>query len=377
VGGGGKIVKVVVLGGGYAGMSCLMELARRLPRARRTLVDPDRSHLKVTRLHEALSHPLARFQVPFEKLADRYGFEHRRERVVAGRRNLVRWAERRCVPLSSGDLPFDLLVVAVGARPRPRPAQPGFQGLGDLRRREGRRLVEVMAAGRTGSWVTVAGGGATGLQYLFELRDALRRAGGRCRLRLVDAADRLLPAQPAGFHAYLSQRLDGVGIRYLRRTRLVGGSPGRILLSGPQGQERELPSAHTLVFAGLRGNPALLETNSAGQVVLDGRVLETVFAAGDCSHYAGGGFNGQSAQAAVRKGRHVAACAERISKGLAPVAYDAQELGFFLSMGALDGVGWAGTRRNVVTGLPAYAIREAIEARYELFLAGIDTFQVF
>jgi len=370
-------MRVVVLGGGYAGMSCLMELARLLPDARPTLVDPGLWHLKMTRLHEALSHPLSRFRIPYDQLADRYGFEHRRERVVAGRRNLARWSARGHVSLASGDLKFDVLVVAVGAKARPRPSAAGFYGLGDLRRREGQRLVAQIAAGRPDAWVTVAGGGATGLQYLFELRDALRRAGARCRLRLVDAGDRLLPDQPARFHSYVARRLERSGVRHVRGARLVGGSSGRILVDGQRGRARELPSAHTLVFAGLDGNPLVLDTNSAGQVILDGRTLENVFAAGDCSRYAGGGFNGQSAQAAVRKGRHVAACVDRMGRGLRPKDYRSTELGFFLSMGALDGIGWAGLRSNTVTGVPAYAIREAIEARYELFLAGVDAFRVF
>lgn len=370
-------MRIVVLGGGYAGMSCLLELARRVPEARRTLVDPGRWHLKITRLQEALHRPLARFRIPFDELADRYGFEHRRDRVVAGKRNLTRWSARGGLTLASGELPFDLLIVAVGAKTRRRPPGAGFYGLGDLRHREGRTLIGKIAASRPGAWVTVVGGGATGLQYLFELRDGLRRAGARCRLRLVDAGERLLPAQPAGFHDYVAKRLERTGIRYLRETRLTGGEEGLIRLEGPGGRVREVASAHTLVFAGLCGNPSLLQTTSAGQVVLGDRMLDNVYAAGDCAHYAGGGFNGQSAQAAVRKGRHVAACVDRLSRGLRPGAYRSKELGFFLSMGALDGIGWAGHRRNIVTGLPAYAIREAIEARYELFLAGVDTFQVF
>ncbi len=110
-----------------------------------------------------------------------------------------RWSRRADVvvcPLADGDIRFDVMVVAVGARPRPRPRQPGWLGLADLRRRDGRRQIRALADMRGRPWVTVVGGGATGLQYLFELNDALRRAGARCRLRLVDGGERLLPALP-------------------------------------------------------------------------------------------------------------------------------------------------------------------------------------
>lgn len=369
-------MNIVVVGGGYAGMSCLMELARRLPDARRILVDPGLYHLQQTRLHEALNHGLDRYRIPFADLGHRYDFIHRRARPRLGPQALVEAGRRRRLTLADGAVRFDVMVVAVGARPRPRPRQPGWLGLADLRRRDGRRQIRALADMRGRPWVTVVGGGATGLQYLFELNDALRRAGARCRLRLVDGGERLLPALPATFHDYVVRRLQQSGIDYLRQTRLVDADDRGMKIETADGRARHLSSARSFMFAGLRGNPTLLKTNAAGQVLVDAAPLERVFAAGDCSHYAGRGLNGASAQAAVRKGRHVAAAIQQlIARRRLPV-YGARELGFFLSMGTFDGIGWMGTRRAVVTGLPAFAVREAIEARYELFLAGIDTFQV-
>ncbi len=369
-------MNIVVVGGGYAGMSCLMELARRLPDARRILVDPGRYHLQQTRLHEALNHGLDRYRIPFADLARRYDFVHRRARPRLGPQTLVEAARRRRLTLAEGDIRFDVMVVAVGARPRPRPRLPGWLGLADLRQRDGRRQIQALAAMRGRPWVTVVGGGATGLQYLFELNDALRRAGARCRLQLVDGGERLLPALPATFHDYVVRRLRQNGIDYLRQTRWVDADDRGMKVETADGRSRHLRSARSLMFAGLRGNPTMLQTNAAGQVLADGAPLERVFAAGDCSHYAGRGLNGASAQAAVRKGRHVAAAIKQLSARRRLPVYGARELGFFLSMGTFDGIGWVGTRRGIVTGLPAFAVREAIEARYELFLAGIDTFQV-
>ena len=127
---------------------------------------------------------------------------------------------------------------------------------------------------------------------------------------------------------------------------------------------------------GLRGNPAFLSADACGRLLLRGQPNERVFVAGDCSDYSGAGLNSKSAQAAVRKGRHVASVIRRLETGRKPGCYSAQELGFFLSMGTLDGIGWMGTRSGVVTGLPAFAIREAIEARYDLFVAGLDAYRI-
>ncbi|MGB5542884.1 MAG: FAD-dependent oxidoreductase [Gammaproteobacteria bacterium] len=369
-------MRIVIVGGGYAGMSCLMDLARRLPETQRTLVDPGEHHLQLTRLHEALNHGLDRYRIPFARLGERYGFVHRRSGPALSSKALAEARRRGCLALPEGDIPFDALVVAVGARPRPRPRHAGWSGLADLRRRDGRTVVEGMAALNRRAWVTVVGGGATGLQYLFELKDALRRAGARCRVRLVDGGERLLPGLPQAFHDYLERRIEQSGIQYLRQTRFESVDDDGLHVIDSNGRRRSLASACGLVFAGMRGNPQVLQTDASGQVLADGKILSGIFAAGDCSHYAGKGLNSASAQAAVRKGRHVAAALRRMGEGRKLPAYAARELGFFLSMGTLDGIGWMGRPRGIVTGVPAFALREALEARYELFLSGIDTFQV-
>jgi NADH dehydrogenase len=371
-------MKVVVLGGGYAGLSCLLALADRLPQSERVLVDPGRHHLKLTRLQEALRRPLDDLRVPFDELSRQFGFRHIAARPPVGSRALARYAEERRLVHGDLDERFDVLVVAVGARPRPRPRQPGCLGLADLKHMDGRRLLErVLAAeGRRRRRITVVGGGATGLQYLFELRDALRREGAGARLTLVDASARLLPEQPRSFHDYVRRRLRQGKITYRPGYLLRDAAPGSILLGSREGDDRVLPSDHTFVFTGLIGNPAFRETAETGQVVLGGEQLPNVFAAGDCSRYRGGGLDTASAQAAVRKGRHVAANIARLTAGRSLRPYGAPELGFFLSLGMLDGIGWMGDPRAVVTGVAAFAVREAIEARYELFVKGVDTFQV-
>lgn len=369
-------MRIVVLGGGYAGLACLIELHRLLPDSERTLVDPAPDHLKQTHLHQALTTPLDRWRVPFAELGRRYGFEHRQARVSLSHAALARAAESGRLHVGRERLACDALVVAVGARPRPRPRLAHCYGLADLRRHEGQRIVaQIAEAAGHRRRVTVVGGGATGLQYLFELKDALRRAGSSARLRLIDGGDRLLPDEPAVFHDYVARRLEEGGVDYLPRTRLTGVSSDHLVVTGPRGGRRELASLATFVFPGLRGNPMFFETDESGRVLHDDAPLHRVFAAGDCAAYAGPGFDGRTAQAAIRQGLHVAAALARAARGRRLPRYDSAQLGYFLSLGALDAIGWAGAREAVVTGLPAAAIREAIEARYDLFVAGLDAFR--
>ena len=369
-------MKIIVVGGGYAGLACLIELSRRLPESERLLIDPGTHHLKLTRLHEALSTPLDRWRVPFEELSERYGFCHLEARVSLSRAALAQAAETGRLQIGRRRLPCDALVIAVGARSRPRPRLARCYGLADLRQREGRRVIEELAAlPPRRRRITVVGGGATGLQYLFELRDALRRAGSDARLRLIDGGERLLPDLPPAFHEYVRRRIEESGIDYHANTRLTGVAGDRLVVAGPRGGQREFAALASFVFPGLRGNPLFLDTDESGRVLHKGDPLHRVFAAGDCSNYAGPGYDGRSAQAAIRQGLHVADALVRVSRGRRLPTYRSQQLGYFLSLGALDAIGWAGTRDAVVAGVPAYGVREAIEARYDLFVAGLDAFR--
>ena len=50
------------------------------------------------------------------------------------------------------------------------------------------------------------------------------------------------------------------------------------------------------------------------------------------------------------------------------------DIGYLLSLGPNDGVGWIGNKNNIVSGLPAFIAKEAIEAQYDLLLSGEDTY---
>lgn len=371
-------MRVLVVGGGYAGLSCLIALSELLPDSRRTLVDPALHHLKTTRLHEALRRPLDELRVPFARLGQRFGFRHVRARPSMTNRTLQQADDTGRLVAAGLDEPFDVLVIAVGVRSRPRPQHADCTGLAQLRQRDGRKLVRRIAAGAGSARqrVSVVGGGATGLQYLFELRDALRREGARTPITLIDSGDRLLPDQPPAFDRYVRRRMDQSGVNCLGGYLMESAGPGHLVLSDSRGGRRELPSAFSLILTGAAANATVFDADPHGRVFIDDAHLQRIFAAGDCSRYQGHGLNTRSAQAAVRKGRLVAENVRRLACGRPPATYDARELGFFLSMGLLDGIGWVGDRRAVVTGAPAFAVREAIETRYELFVKGVDTFQL-
>ncbi|NGP53063.1 FAD-dependent oxidoreductase [Thioalkalivibrio sp. XN8] len=362
-------MRIVVVGGGYAGLACLARLARVLPDAERHLVDPGRWHLRRTLLHETLRRPLADLHAGFGPIARRWDFRHHAVAVRWDMALLRRWSQQGRLRLGRKDLEFDALVLATGLpgpkRPRSRSKTPPVP-LESLATGAGIRAYRQLAANPGPAWVV--GAGASGLQCVFELAAARERGAP---LGLVEASGTILPAEPARLRRVVWRRLERLGVDVRLDTRYQGAGRGRIRLLGPDGAE-SLPAGGVLLCTGPTARP--VDADAAGRVLHRGRALPGIFAAGDCARWRDVPFDAATAQTAVRKGRHVAESVARVLAGDEPEAWDAQQLGYFLSLGPGDAVGWLFSRAAMVKGLPAVAAREAIEARWDLLLAGVDSF---
>jgi NADH:ubiquinone reductase (H+-translocating) len=51
-----------------------------------------------------------------------------------------------------------------------------------------------------------------------------------------------------------------------------------------------------------------------------------------------------------------------------------QDIGYLLSMGPDDAVGWTGSKNNIVIGLPAFTAKEGIAVQYDWLLSGVDSY---
>ncbi|MDO3378973.1 NAD(P)/FAD-dependent oxidoreductase [Geoalkalibacter halelectricus] len=370
-------MNILVIGGGYAGLACLMALRRSFPATELHLFDSAPQHVQATRLHQTLRRPLSEITRPFADLAQQFGFTYHPQGVRFTAEDLCRWQETKTLEIDGACLEFDFLVIAAGARTRELPPGENVLIREDLARQDAGALLEQTledVKGRAAE-VAVVGGGATGLQFLFELRQWGADHGRALNLRLIDLDSRLLSRLPEAFHRYLCRRLKAHAIAYHGATHYRGQRGGRIYLEPLDGGDPfDLPCDLVLGFPGVSAMPRLLETNRYGQVLADGLPLDCIFAAGDCSCYLSAGLNAQTAQAAMRKGALVADNILRATEGRRLAPYLHRELGYFISLGDRDGIGWLGLRANVLTGLGAFAVKEALEAQYDLFLRGINTY---
>ena len=360
-------MRIVVAGGGYAGIACLARLSRLLPRAERHLLDASAWHLRRTRLHEVLRRPLGELRVDLSALARRWRFRHHHVHLDWTPARLAQWSARGRLPLGRGELAFDALVIATGLRQLAAgpPAGLGVVALDSLATGPGVAALKRLVRARDPVWV--AGAGPSGLQCLFELAEA--RPGGP--LGVVEAEDEIMAAQPRALRRHVAARLRTSRIEVRTAHRYAGWSAGRMRLAAADGTRLERAAGVLLCTGPVRPR---LDADASGRVLAGGAPLARVFAAGDCARWVDVAHDAATAQAAVRKGRHVAGTIARMANGRTPAAWDAPRLGFFLSLGRRDAVGWAFHRAALVDGRAAVAAREAVEARWELLLKGVDTF---
>jgi len=222
--------------------------------------------------------------------------------------------------------------------------------------------------------VSLVGGGATGLQVLFEVQALLNRKSVAHKLRLIDLNPRLVPELPEGVHRYVLKKLEREGIDYLPATRYLGQQDEQVDLAAAEGDRRfSLPSHLTLLFPGVV--PDLpLQTDPHGRVRVGDQLLSEVFSGGDCAQFASAGLNTMTAQAAVRKGKLVAHNLINLCREKSLRTYSYREKGYLLSLGPDEAVGWLGLRCNLAKGFGALVVKEALETQYDLYLRGVDTY---
>jgi NADH dehydrogenase len=376
--------RVIILGGGYAGLSAAIRLARHAPEFDVSLVDPSAACVNTIHLHRTVHTPLAKLLFDYQTLSEKFNFRFIQDGPLVDRALLTTWAREGQLPTAAGRLDFDYLCLATGAAGPPLEAETRPELVGTrlfpleyLKRHSFDAILREYCQSHSDGTrsIAVVGGGPTGIQFLFEIDDYLKANRIVCDLHLVDLEEHVLGGLNGDFFGYVERRMSERSIQHHPRVRFRAQEDGHLVgESLVDGTPLRLACDMTLLFPGVSPRPFLARADRFGRVEIAGQTLDRVFAAGDCSHYDSSGMNAPTAQAAVRKGRLIAENIRRSSQGQDLKPYVYPELGYFLSMGKLDGVGWMLLRFNVLTGIPAFAIKEAIELQFRLFLEGLDTY---
>ncbi len=259
--------RVVVLGGGYAGLE-FVEAMKKEP-VDLTLVDRKPYHTEKTKLWKMAVRGEGD---PTENLA-------RKVEKAGGRLRLGEVAgidvESRQVELEQGEaIPYDFLVVAVGSEPgKPENSQAVLTLDQPEDARRIRQTVRSLAATGDGPLpIVVVGGGATGVELAGVVHEVVKQVGraalDRLELRLLHSGERLVGEMPDDVAAEAHERLVEMGVEVQLGARVASVGEGQVLLQSGQ----TLPASCVLWATGTRSPGFLADLGPTGR---SGRVEVT------------------------------------------------------------------------------------------------------
>ncbi|HWS64093.1 MAG TPA: FAD-dependent oxidoreductase [Steroidobacteraceae bacterium] len=359
--------KVVIIGGGFGGLSCASAL-RKAP-VSITLIDRGNFHLFQPLLYQVATAALSPGDIaaPIRPLF-RDAFN---ARVLLGTVTGVD-LEKRCVQISDQRVDYDYLVIATGAthsyfgKDQWQPYAPGLKRVEDATEIRRRLLMAFERAEATedenerAALLTflIVGGGPTGVELAgaiaelarFGMEKEFRRFDpASARVVLVQSGPRILPSFPESLSTVAHRSLTRLGIEVLLDSRVDGIDANGVSVSG-----KRIAARTVLWAAGVMASKAAqwlgVPADNAGRVKVDQYLnaegQSSVWVIGDTA--ASNGWAGKPvpglAPAAKQGGQYVAGMIRAQVEGRtrpAPFAY--RHLGSLATIGRKSAVadfGW-------------------------------------
>lgn len=357
--------KVVILGGGYAGLSTLVGLQKELclSEADITLINKNEYHYESTWLHETAAGTINWEDgvYPIQKVVDNMKTNF----VVAEVTNVDK--DKQVVETTKGNVEYDILVVALGFESETF----GIDGMADYAESitnpqtalKARALVEknfnnyLESGDKNDLAIVVGGAGFTGIEYLGELVESVpvlcENLGidyNDVSITCVEAMPSMLPMFSEELSGYAKKYLEDRGVKFLLGTPIVAANEEGFVVKVDD-KEETIKANNRIWTAGVRGN-SLMEENFDG--VKRGRIIvnedltidgyDNIYAIGDVSAVMNGtGEDARpyptTAQIAMQLGEHTAdTIASKLrGKKVNPFVYD--DKGTVCSLGSNDGIG--------------------------------------
>jgi len=406
-----KIRRILIVGGGVAGLTLATRLGNRLGRAGRadiTLVDRSPTHIWKPMLHAlaAGTWDAQQQQVSFLAHAREHHFNYHPGEICHIDR-IARNVRLAPIKLPGGEvvvqerkLDYDALVLAIGSRANDF-GTPGVaehchfidsQFQADAFNQTLRaRILRCVAANET-LRVAIVGGGATGVELCAELSRLLELAANygdrhirqRLHLTLLESAPRILAAFPERISASSAEQLRRIGVEIHVDTRVVGAEPDGFRLS----DGRLVPASLMVWAAGVKAADFLaklpgLEITRSNQLVVR-PTLQTlgdpnIFALGDCASLMaerGSKPLPPTAQVANQQAEHLAYSLVRWLDGaeLQPFAF--RDMGSLVSLSDYNAFGTLGKfgffKGGFLKGRFAQAGHALLYRRQQIALHGVS-----
>ena len=348
--------RVVIVGGGFGGLYAARALAKAPVDV--TVVDRTNHHVFQPLLYQVATASLSPSQIayPIRGVLRR----QRNTRVLLGEATGVDTA-RRVVVLADGELPYDFLILAPGARhsyfghPEWEALAPGLKTLDDALDIRERILLAFERAEREADRArrqalltfVVVGGGPTGVELAGAIGEIACKVMARdfrsfdtraARTILVEAGPRLLPAFPAVLAGRAERSLERLCVEVRTGEAVSRMEPGAVWL----GADR-IAAGTVLWAAGVAPSPLArtlgVPLDRAGRVVVGGNLTipgcDEVFVIGDLAARtdAAGKLLPGLAPVAIQQGEYAARAILRSLRGDAREPFRYNDRGTMATIG--------------------------------------------
>jgi NADH dehydrogenase len=360
---------VVIIGGGFGGLYA----ARTLKNApvRVTLIDRRNFHLFQPLLYQVATGWLSPGDIasPLRTVLKR----QRNVQVLLAEATGIDVANRR-VLLKDGEVSYDTLIVATGARynyfghPQWEAFAPGLKTIEDATEIRRRILFAFETAERetdpeqVRTWLTfvIVGGGPTGVELagtLGELaKDTLRHDfrhinPAESRILLVEGTDRILPSYPAELSAKAAAALARLGVSVRTGATVTDVQANAVTLRSNE-QSEQIATRTVVWAAGVQASPLgrILATATGAELDRAGRIIvapdlsvpghSDIFVIGDLAHYRN--QQGQPlpgvAPVAMQQGEYVAEVIRQRLRGQTPPSFHYRDRGNMAIVGRAEAV---------------------------------------
>jgi NADH dehydrogenase len=368
--------RIVVAGGGYAGLQTALRVARSGQKCAIVVVDRNDSHQLITRLPELVGGRIRsdKILIPYRRLMG-HEITHLQTDVTGFD------PEGLAVETRAGRIQGAYLVIALGSSPDfrgiPGAAEHAYPVRSVSEGKILRQKLEQLVSQRDRVHVVIVGAGYTGTEVAGELAEWNRRLGGPPPISVTVVAPEsgLLSEADPRLGVAAERILREKGVRFRLRHEVTAVGHDRVFV-----QPGEPCRADVVIWAA-RAHAAGPRLPSVEAPLPDGRIpvdpylrlapYDRVYLVGDSA----APYNFQldrvapaSAQMAVEEGRAVGSDIAGLLAGREPKEFRARTLGDALALGGRDGVADVGG--VILTGRPAIAIKQAALLRYLIQIGG-------
>ncbi len=331
-----KKKKVVVVGGGFAGVILTKELLGRSPgRFSITLVDKNDYHLFKPALYAAVS-TKAEPSVVFSALAIKFVdiFKGQNVEVIKSEPKDINFDKDKLILKGNKELDYDYLVLATGAKPdlksipgAERHAIPLCAFEDALRIKTCVEEAVKNAPKKENINVIILGAGFSGCELAAELTQHLKHWAevyghpkDSVRVRIVESAETILPLATPWLIKHAGKKLKDLGIEIFVKSRVKEVKENTVVLENGETMRYDV-----LIWAiGPKLATFACDVNLSSNLTLKSCRRNNVFVVGDmvsCGDFLSLEAGGASAQSAIHQAEYVAYALSRLNTIFAPLFF--------------------------------------------------------